>query len=304
MQAAFAGALPGNAADLARSLVGKPRSCPASLEVLFVGQSSLPGWARLLADARQVLAATGIEVSSSAEIERLDATSMTSTDIVFLQCSTPRGAAKAMKHIHDLCPFVSPVFVTTRRVPASGLRPGPPEISIAGARAVSEWEIHTSIIAAMRLRVGWLKAVKGPSEANQFARHASHKRIFLLTPQEGRVLLGVQQGLPNKIIAWRLNISLSTVKAHLTQIFKKTGFTQRAELIAHFAALASDHGRNQMAIDPLQGDDSSISSPSNLCRNIAKYIRSGATRGQNDFVSTDIFAHLGSQKIFSGSNQN
>jgi DNA-binding CsgD family transcriptional regulator len=304
MYAAFATASPNNAADLSPSVVGKPQACPASLQVLFIGRSGVPGWTRLLADVRHLLAAADIEVSSIAGLERLEAASMTSTDIVFLQCSTPRGAATAMKRIHDLCPFVSPVLVSTRRESGPGLRPGPPEISIAGARVVSEFEIHSSIIAAMRLRVGWLKMVKGHGEEDQLARHVSHKRIFHLTPQEGRVLLGVQQGLPNKVIAWRLNVTLSTVKSHMTRIFKKTGFTQRAELIAHFAELVLDLDGNSMAGARLQDANRYTTSRSELCRNITKQIRSRATYGQHDLLTTDKWVRLSPQRAFSYPNQN
>jgi DNA-binding NarL/FixJ family response regulator len=56
-----------------------------------------------------------------------------------------------------------------------------------------------------------------------------------LTPREHEVLSLLADGLPNKLIARRLEISEKTVKAHLTSIFQRIGVTDRtqAALWAH-----------------------------------------------------------------------
>jgi DNA-binding NarL/FixJ family response regulator len=56
-----------------------------------------------------------------------------------------------------------------------------------------------------------------------------------LTPREQEVLQLLAEGLPNKLIARRLEISEKTVKAHLTSIFQRIGVTDRtqAALWAH-----------------------------------------------------------------------
>ena len=45
----------------------------------------------------------------------------------------------------------------------------------------------------------------------------------------GEVLALVAQGLPNKLIAARLEISEKTVKAHLTRVFAQIGVTDRTQ---------------------------------------------------------------------------
>jgi DNA-binding NarL/FixJ family response regulator len=50
-----------------------------------------------------------------------------------------------------------------------------------------------------------------------------------LTPREREVLLMVAEGLPNKLIARRLEISEGTVKAHLTRIFERIGVSDRTQ---------------------------------------------------------------------------
>jgi DNA-binding NarL/FixJ family response regulator len=50
-----------------------------------------------------------------------------------------------------------------------------------------------------------------------------------LTPREREVLVMVAEGLPNKLIARRLEISEKTVKAHLTRVFARIGVSDRTQ---------------------------------------------------------------------------
>jgi len=50
-----------------------------------------------------------------------------------------------------------------------------------------------------------------------------------LSEREREVLLLVAAGLPNKLIARRLSISEKTVKAHLTNVFRELGVTDRTQ---------------------------------------------------------------------------
>jgi DNA-binding NarL/FixJ family response regulator len=50
-----------------------------------------------------------------------------------------------------------------------------------------------------------------------------------LTPREREVLALLAEGLPNKLIARRLEISEKTVKAHMTSIFQAIGVTDRTQ---------------------------------------------------------------------------
>ena len=54
----------------------------------------------------------------------------------------------------------------------------------------------------------------------------------LLTPREIEVLEAIADGLTNKAIARRLNISLHTVKFHVESVFRKLGVRTRAEAVA------------------------------------------------------------------------
>jgi DNA-binding NarL/FixJ family response regulator len=50
-----------------------------------------------------------------------------------------------------------------------------------------------------------------------------------LSAREQEVLQLVAEGLPNKLIARRLEISEKTVKAHLTSVFAQIGVTDRTQ---------------------------------------------------------------------------
>ena len=55
--------------------------------------------------------------------------------------------------------------------------------------------------------------------------------VKALSPRERQVLTGVVEGLANKEIAGRLDISESSVKAALQQLFFKTGVRTRSQLV-------------------------------------------------------------------------
>ncbi|HYZ28167.1 MAG TPA: response regulator transcription factor [Thermoleophilaceae bacterium] len=61
------------------------------------------------------------------------------------------------------------------------------------------------------------------------AARAEHRTEPDLTPREREVLALLADGLPNKLIARRLDISEKTVKAHLTNIFQRIGVTDRTQ---------------------------------------------------------------------------
>jgi DNA-binding NarL/FixJ family response regulator len=57
----------------------------------------------------------------------------------------------------------------------------------------------------------------------------------LLTPREVEVLGAIGEGLTNKAIARRLDISLHTVKFHVESLFRKLGARTRTEALARAA---------------------------------------------------------------------
>lgn len=56
-------------------------------------------------------------------------------------------------------------------------------------------------------------------------------RLATLTPAQRRVLSGLSEGLLNKQIAYEMDISEATVKAHMTAIFRKLGVNNRTQAL-------------------------------------------------------------------------
>lgn len=70
------------------------------------------------------------------------------------------------------------------------------------------------------------------------------ERIRELTPQQFRVLQMVSSGLLNKQIAYELDVSEATIKAHMTHILRKLGASNRTQagLIASRLGIPDDPG--------------------------------------------------------------
>ncbi len=62
-------------------------------------------------------------------------------------------------------------------------------------------------------------------------------QVASLTPQQYKVLSYLHEGLLNKQIAYELNISEATVKAHITAIFRKLGVYNRTQAVLIAAKL-------------------------------------------------------------------
>jgi len=67
------------------------------------------------------------------------------------------------------------------------------------------------------------------------------ERIAALTPQQLRVLTMVSAGLYNKQIADELNVTDATVRAHVTEIFRKLGVTNRTQAVILFNRFQVDN---------------------------------------------------------------
>jgi len=72
------------------------------------------------------------------------------------------------------------------------------------------------------------------------------RRIGELTPQQYRILLMLGEGLLNKQIAWELDITEATVKAHMTAIMRKLEVSNRTQAVSLL---------NRLQIHPRELDD-------------------------------------------------
>jgi two-component system nitrate/nitrite response regulator NarL len=127
----------------------------------------------------------------------------------------------------------------------------------AGARGYCERRIEGPLLrkAVDRVREGeiWAERRLIPLLVEQYALHGegaepvggSDRRLALLTRREREIARLIGAGASNRDIASRLLVSEGTVKAHLTAIFRKLGFSDRLQLGLFLARPDSkNRGRN------------------------------------------------------------
>jgi len=66
-------------------------------------------------------------------------------------------------------------------------------------------------------------------------------RMATLTPQQVRVLMMLSEGLLNKQIAFQLDVSEATVKAHVSAILQKLGVESRTQAVIAAAKIEAGH---------------------------------------------------------------
>ena len=76
---------------------------------------------------------------------------------------------------------------------------------------------------------------EGDAEVSQLIR-----RLQSLTPQQTRVLTMLSSGLLNKQIAFELDVSEATVKAHVSAVLQKLGVDSRTQAVILLSKLGSD----------------------------------------------------------------
>ena len=78
------------------------------------------------------------------------------------------------------------------------------------------------------------------SITNNAACNDLAEKIATLTPQQYKVLGMLSDGLLNKQIAYELNVSEATIKAHMTAIFRKLGVKNRTQAVILLQQLESE----------------------------------------------------------------
>lgn len=81
-----------------------------------------------------------------------------------------------------------------------------------------------------------------PEAAADFSSEKSRlaEKIASLTPQQHKVLGMLSDGLLNKQIAYELNVSEATIKAHMTAIFRKLDVKNRTQAVILIQQLESE----------------------------------------------------------------
>lgn len=171
--------------------------------------------------------AEGIEVVGTAADgeEAVAVVERTEPDVVLCDLSMPRlDGPAATKRILETRPQTRVVVLTafSERERILGaldagavgylLKDAPPEELFEAIRAAARGESPLA-----------------PKAAREVLSERAEQHAVDLSAREREVLLLVADGLPNKLIARRLEISEKTVKAHLTRIYEQLGVSDRTQ---------------------------------------------------------------------------
>jgi DNA-binding NarL/FixJ family response regulator len=132
----------------------------------------------------------------------------------------------------------------------------PVEVVVAGLRLVLAGGVYRPLPIVGLAGTGGLEQSRGlPSSslANRAEKGAAEKSGTDFTPREQQVLAELELGLPNKVIAAKLNLSENTIKMHVQHIMRKCAARNRTQAVLRWSGRRSNHGR---------GTNTSASSPS------------------------------------------
>ena len=126
----------------------------------------------------------------------------------------------------------------------------PVEVAIAGLRLVLAGGVYRPLPIVGQNGASSLKAISEQldvpelsaiHEGNGATRLMPERTMVDLTPREQHVLEALQLGLPNKLIAVRLNLSENTVKMHIQRIMRKCSARNRTEAVLRWSRRTNGH---------------------------------------------------------------
>ncbi len=126
----------------------------------------------------------------------------------------------------------------------------PVEVAIAGLRLVLAGGVYRPLPIIGQNEASNLNAISACTgaaelpvvqEGNGAMKMAPEKTMADLTPREQHVLAALKLGLPNKLIAVKLNLSENTVKMHIQHIMRKCFAHNRTEAVLRWSERLSGH---------------------------------------------------------------
>ena len=86
----------------------------------------------------------------------------------------------------------------------------------------------------------WVPASTDLSATKNNDDHDLAQRLATLTPQQFRVATMLSEGLLNKQIAYEMHVTEATIKAHITEIFRKLGVHSRTQAVLMLSRLEAN----------------------------------------------------------------
>jgi two-component system nitrate/nitrite response regulator NarL len=111
-------------------------------------------------------------------------------------------------------------------------------INLGAAGYIPKHLSGAAMISALRLVLSGERFLPSMLLNSEPTDRGANTAAGKLTPREREVLMLLREGLPNKVIANRLQLSEVTVKSHLFSIFRKLGVQNRVQAARRLVELA------------------------------------------------------------------
>ncbi len=194
---------------------------------------------------KQTLAASfgDLRISEAGSLEDLSTLiEAGDVDLVLLDLSMPGVQGfSGLIYLRSLSPQIPVVIVSANESPAVIRRCL--EFGASGfiPKSLAAAKIREGIAAIFRGEI-WVPdgvSLRGGDKSGPAALAA---RLASLTPQQVRVLMMLGEGLLNKQIAYKLNVSEATVKAHVSAILQKLGVDSRTQAVIAIGKIGGGTG--------------------------------------------------------------
>ena len=153
-------------------------------------------------------------------------------DLLLLDLNMPGAHGfSALAHMRAAFPALSVVVVSAREEPALMRRAIGHGASAFIPKSATLATIGEALAAVFEGETWLPPGISSHAAALDPEEEAIARRIAELTPQQYRVLAMVCNGLLNKQIAYELQVSEATIKAHMTAILRKLGAHSRTQAV-------------------------------------------------------------------------
>ncbi|UWU70557.1 response regulator transcription factor [Bradyrhizobium sp. NC92] len=212
------------------------------------------------------------EILDMATVESLDCTSTRDVRLVVLSIADKPiddpSVEGSLAFVAECCPNAAVAILsnhddepTVQAAMQRGVRGFlstslPIEIAIAGLRLVLVGGVYRPLPVAGMNRISDFeppdaRGLARASLVNEGAGVTIERSVPDLTPREQQVLAELALGLPNKLIAAKLNLSESTVKMHIQHIMRKCAAHNRTEAVLRWRGRLPSQGHDPGA-GPMQ----------------------------------------------------
>lgn len=176
-----------------------------------------------------------VEAQTISELEH-QLSSNTDSDLLLLDLNIPEAHGfNTLIHVRNHYPQIPVVIVSAhedQETIAKAIEFG------ASGFVPKSTPVETIFKAIQQVLLGeiWVPDIYQANAANH--QHAEiAERVASLTQQQYRILMMFAQGLLNKQIAYDLNVSEATIKAHATAIFRKLDVRNRTQAVIAISQL-------------------------------------------------------------------